>query len=65
MRSYLYRNGDPIDLERAIGDTGPFIGFGCGKMNERGCTAWMLGSGYHVLRLTPIQPATISASGVH
>jgi probable HAF family extracellular repeat protein len=58
-RSYLYRNGDLIDLEKAIGDAGPFIAFGCGKMNERGqlaCSAWMLGSGYHVLRLTPIQP---------
>jgi probable HAF family extracellular repeat protein len=58
-RSYLYRNGDLIDLERAIGDAGPFIAFSCGKMNNRGqlaCTAWMLDSGYHLLRLTPIQP---------
>jgi hypothetical protein len=42
-----------------IGDAGPFIAFGCAKMNERGqlaCSAWMPGSGYHVLRLTPIQP---------
>ena len=58
-RSYLYRNGDLIDLERAIGDAGPFIAFSCGKMNNRGqlaCRAWMLDSGYHVLRLTPIPP---------
>ena len=58
-RSYLYRSGDLIDLETAIGDAGPFIAFGCGKMNERGqlaCSAWIPGSGYHALRLTPIQP---------
>jgi len=58
-RSYLYRNGDLIDLEKALGDAGPFIAFGCGKMNERGqlaCRAWMPDSGYHVLKLTPIQP---------
>ena len=59
LRTYLYRNGDLIDVEKAIGDAGPFIAFGCSKMNNRGqlaCTAWMLDSGYHVLRLTPIQP---------
>jgi probable HAF family extracellular repeat protein len=65
LRTYLYRNGDLIDVEKAIGDAGPFISFGCGKMNERGqlaCNAWMLGSGSHVLRLTPIQPAALSTS---
>jgi probable HAF family extracellular repeat protein len=59
LGSYLYRNGDLIELAKAIGDAGPFIEFGCGKMNERGqlaCRAWVLGSGYHLLRLTPIQP---------
>ena len=59
FKSYLYRNGDLIDIEQALGDAGPFISFGCGKMNGRGqlaCRAWMLGSGHHVLRLTPLQP---------
>jgi probable HAF family extracellular repeat protein len=66
LRWYLYRNGDLIDVESAIGDAGPFIAFGCSKMNGRGqlaCSAWIPGSGYHVLRLTPIQPAAMSASG--
>ena len=59
LGSYLYRNGDLIDLAKAIGDAGPFSDFGCGKMNQRGqlaCRGWVPGSGYHVLRLTPIQP---------
>ena len=59
LGSYLYRNGDLIDLEKAIGDAGPFIDLGCGTMNQRGqlaCRAWVVGSGYHLLRLTPIQP---------
>ena len=59
LRSYLYRNGDLIDLEQALGDAGPYTAFGCSKMNDRGqlaCSAWMPDSGYHVLRLTPIQP---------
>ena len=59
LRSYLYRNGDLIDLEKVIGDAGPYSTFGCGRMNDRGqlaCVAWVLDSGYHVLRLTPIQP---------
>ena len=49
---------DLIDLEKVIGDAGPFYLFGCGKMNERGqiaCSGWMLDRGYHLLRLTPIQ----------
>ncbi|HKY20522.1 MAG TPA: hypothetical protein VJM31_04815 [Vicinamibacterales bacterium] len=59
LDSYLYRNGDLIDLEGAVGDAGPYIDFGCVKMNQRGqlaCRAWVQGSGYHLLRLTPIQP---------
>jgi probable HAF family extracellular repeat protein len=58
-RGYLYRNGDLIDIEGALGDAGPFIAFGCSRMNDRGqlaCSAWLPGSGRHVLRLTPIQP---------
>ena len=36
LRSYLYRNGDLIDLEKTIGDAGLFIDFGLRKDERAG-----------------------------